>query len=109
MSSTTFLDSSTSRLQFILDNAFRDYTQQTGVDLTKHDFADKLERCSSPDEVLMVLRDKAMNFKEYRDGDRKLINLLAPVVQVVHGFAGSLGKATSIVSRKVSKPFEWLF
>jgi fungal STAND N-terminal Goodbye domain len=87
----------------------QDYNKQTGVDLTKYDFANQLERCRSPDEVLMVLRDKAKKFKEYRDGNRKLINWLTPVVQVVHVFAGFLGEATSIVSRKALKPFECLF
>lgn len=56
----------------------------------------------------MVLRDKAKKFKEYRDGNRKLINWITPVVQVVHVLAGFLGETTSIVSRKAFKPFEWL-
>jgi hypothetical protein len=87
----------------------QDYTKQTGVDLTKYDFADQLERCGSPDEVLRLLRDKAKKFKDYRDGNRNLFKWLTPVVQVVHVFAGFLGEATSIVSRKAFKPFEWLF
>jgi hypothetical protein len=91
--------SSASRFQFILNNALQDYTEQTGVDLTTYDFTNQLERCGSPDEVLMLLRDKAKKFKEYRDGNRKLINWITPVVQVVYVFAGFLEEATSIVSR----------
>jgi len=109
MSSNTISSSSASRFQFILDNALQDYTKQTGVDLTKYDFASQLERCASPDEVLMLLRDKARKFKEYRDGNRKLINWITPVVQFIHVFAGFLGEATSIVSRRAFKHFEWLF
>jgi hypothetical protein len=109
MSSTTLSSSSASRFQFILNNALQDYTKQTGVDLTTYDFANQLERCGSPDEVLWLLRDKAKKFKEYRDGNRKLINWITPVVQVVHVFAGFLGEATGIVSRKAFKPFERLF
>jgi fungal STAND N-terminal Goodbye domain len=108
-SSTTLSGSSASRLQFIFENALQDYTKQTGVDLTKYDFINQLERSGSPDEVLMLLRDKAKKFKEYRDGNRKLINWITPVVQVVHLFAGFLEEATSIVSRKAFKPFKWLF
>ena len=104
--STTLLDSSTSRFQFILHYALLDYIKQTGVDLTKCDFANQLERRDSPDEVLILFRAKAENFEEYRDGDRKLINWLTPFVQVVHVFSGFLGEATSIVSRKSLKPFE---
>jgi hypothetical protein len=106
MSSTTLSSSSAS---FILNNALQDYTQQTGVDLMKYDFANQIERCRSPDEVLMLLRDKAKKFKEYRDGNRKLINWVTPVVQFVYVFSGFLGEATSIVSCKAFKSFERLF
>ena len=109
MSSTNFSSSSASRFQLILNSALQDYTKETGVDLTKYDFASQLERCRSPDEVLMLLRNKAREFKEYRDGNRKLINWITPVVQFIHVFAGFLGEATSIVSRKAFKPFERLF
>jgi fungal STAND N-terminal Goodbye domain len=109
MSSTTLSSSSASKFQFIFHNALQDYTKQTGVDLTAYDFANQLERCGSPDEVLMVLRDKAKKFKEYRDGNRKLINWITPVVQFVHVFAGFLGEAASIVSRNAFKPFKRLF
>lgn len=97
-SSTTPSSSSASRFQFILDSALQDYTKQTGVDLTKYDFANQLELCGSPDEVLIVIRDKAKKFKEYRDGNRKLITWITPVVQFVHVFAVFLGEATSVVS-----------
>ena len=107
MSSTTL--SSSYNFQIIFNNALLDYTKQTGVDLAKYDFANRLERCGSFDEVLQLLCDKAKEFKEYRDGNRQLIKWIAPVVGVVHSFAGFLGEATSIVSRKAFKPFEWLF
>jgi hypothetical protein len=109
MSSTTLSSSSVSRFQFILNDALQDYTKQTGVDLTEYDFANQIERCGSPDEVLWLLRDKAKKFKEYRDGNRKLINWITPFVQFVHVCAGSLGEATSIVSRKAFKPLKRLF
>ena len=108
MSSFTHSGSSPSRFQSILDNALQDYTNQTGVDLTKHDFAGLLQRCNSPDDALSVLRDKANDFKENRDGNRKLINKIAPVMQLVHLFDGVLRKSTDsdTVSRKAFKPFE---
>jgi len=100
MSSSIFSSSSASTFQVIFDKALQDYTKQTGVDLTKYDFASRLDRCRSPDEVLLLLRDKAKKFKEYREGNRKLIKFITPVVQVVHVFAACLGEATSTVSRK---------
>lgn len=103
---TTLSSSSASRFEFILNNALQEYTKETGVDLTKYEFANQLERCSSPDEVLIVLREKAKKFKDYRDGNRKLINWVTPVVQVVHVFAAFLGEATSIVSRNAFNPLQ---
>ena len=105
-SSTTLSISSADRFRDIFNEALQEYTRQTGVDLTKCDFVSQLERCGTPDAVLMLLREKARRFKEYRDGNRKLITWITPVVQVVHLFAGFLGEALSVVSRKASKPFE---
>jgi hypothetical protein len=109
MSSTTLSISTASEFQSILNNALQDYTKQTGVDLTMYDFANQLELCGPPDEVCMLLREKMKKFKEYRDGNRKLSQLITPVVQVVHVFARFLGEAASSVSRKAFNPFEWLF
>ena len=110
MSSTTLSRSSASRFHVIFDNALQEYTKQTGVNLaTKYDFVNQLECCGSPDEVSELLCNKAKKFKEFRDKYRTLIGLITPVVRLVHVFAGFLGEATSIVSRKAFKPFEWLF
>ena len=109
MSSATFSSSTAFKFQFVPNNALQDYTKQTGVDLTKYDFTSQFQRCGSLDEVCMLLRDKIRMFKEYRDGNRKLAAWIIPVMQFVHVFAGFLGETTSIVSRKVFKPFERLF
>jgi hypothetical protein len=46
---------------------------------------------------LLQGREKA--FKEYRDGNRTLINCLSPAVNVLQAFSGILGEAVSLVSR----------
>jgi hypothetical protein len=38
-------------------------------------------------------------FKVFRDGNRKLIDCLNPVVKVIHAFSGIIGEAASFVSR----------
>ena len=81
---------SPSNFQLIVD-AFDDYTKQVGIDLIKNPLADALLACDSPNAVFELLQAKAHAFKDYRDGDRKLISWLMPVVQVVHGFSGVLG------------------
>ena len=82
--------------QGILDRALADYQEQIGVQLDKHPFVDELRRSNSPDKVLKLLETKANAFKAYRDGNRKLINWLSPVVQVIHTFSGVLGQAVSV-------------
>jgi hypothetical protein len=89
---------SPSNFQLIID-AFNDYAKQVGIDLTKNPLAEALRACDSPNAVFELLQDKAHAFKGYRDGDRKLISWLKPVLEVVHGFSGVLGQAISLVSR----------
>jgi hypothetical protein len=88
---------STSNFQLILD-ALDDYTKQTGIDLTKNPFAEILQNCNSPDSILQLLQDKAQAFKDYRDGNYKLINWLSSAVQVLHSFSGVLSEAAGVVS-----------
>jgi fungal STAND N-terminal Goodbye domain len=94
MSMTT---ASTSNFRLILD-ALDDYTKQTGIDLTKNAFAESLQNCDSLDSVLQLLQDRVQAFKDYRDGNHKLINWLSPVVRVLHGFSAILGEAAGLVS-----------
>ena len=83
----------------LIIDAFDDYAKQVGEDLTKNPLADALRACDSPNAVLDLLQEKAHAFKEYREGDHKLIGCLKPVVQVVQGFSGFIGEAISFVSR----------
>jgi hypothetical protein len=83
----------------IIDAAFSDYVKQTGIDPAKHPFADQLQTCHSPDDVLKLLEVKANEFKDYREGNRKLIDRLKPVVNVIHVFSDVLGEVVSLVSR----------
>ena len=88
--------------QEILDKAFSDYREQIGVELDKHPFLDQIRGRDSPDDVLKLLEEKANAFKVYRDGNRKLIDWLSPVVQVIHILSGILGEAVSSINRCVS-------
>jgi hypothetical protein len=94
MPSTTI---SSSNFKFVLD-ALADYARQTGIDPTKCPFADKLQSCDSPESVLGLLQDKAREFKDYREGNRSLINWLSPVVQALHAFSPILIEVAGLVS-----------
>ncbi|KAH9061914.1 hypothetical protein EDB87DRAFT_1560217, partial [Lactarius vividus] len=92
MSSTSF--------KSIIDAALTDYSTQVGIDLTTHPLADGLRSCASPDDVLKLLEVNANKFKEFRDGNRKLLNWLSPLVQILHTLSAVLGASIALV------PFE---
>jgi hypothetical protein len=99
MSSTAQATSSTSAIHMIID-ALADYTNVTGIDLSKNPFAAAIERSDSPEAILELLQEREKTFKEYRDNNRRLINCLTPAVKVIHAFAGILGNALTLVSHK---------
>ena len=99
MSSTSM---SSNSFQSILDAAFESYSKQTGIDLTKHPSADKLQSCHSTDDVLQVLSERESAFKDYRGKYRNLIDCLRPVVQVVHTFSDVLREAAGLVRSGVA-------
>lgn len=89
---------SSSNLRLILDHSLEEYAKETGIDLTRNPFSTSLQACNSPDEILQLIQDKAKAFKEFRQGNRRLINWLKPVVQVIHAFSGALGQGIGTVS-----------
>src|SRR5258707_12404404 len=49
--------------------------------------------------LLQLLQDRAEAFKEYHEGNRKLIDSLSLAVKVIHAFSGIIGYAVNHVSR----------
>ena len=90
--------SSAKNLKLIID-ALADYTKNTGIDLSKNQFAANIEQWRSPGDILQQLEEREKAFKGYRAGNRRLRNFLSPVVNVFHGFSGILSKAAGLVSR----------
>jgi fungal STAND N-terminal Goodbye domain len=99
MSSTGQATSSTSNFQFIIDAALADYTKITGTDLSNTPFATAIQQSNSPEAILQLLHEREKSFKEYRDGNRKLISCLTPAVKVFQALSGILGDAVNQVSR----------
>jgi fungal STAND N-terminal Goodbye domain len=99
MSSTT---TTLSNFSSILDAALDSYAKQTRIDLTNHPFADKLQNCRSPDDILQILSERESAFKDYRDKYRNLIDRVRPIVQVVHAFSDVLGEAAGLVGQSES-------
>jgi hypothetical protein len=97
MSSTGQAASSTSNTKLIID-ALNDYAKITGIDLSKNPFVATLEQSNSPEAILQLLQGREQAFKDYRDGNRRLISFLSPAVKVFQAFSGILSEAVSLVS-----------
>jgi hypothetical protein len=97
MSSTGQATSSPSNIQLIID-AVADFAKVTGIDLSENQFVASLEQSTSPEAILQLLQGREKAFKEYRDGDRRLIKRLSPAVNVLQSFSGILAEAVSLVS-----------
>ena len=97
MSSTGQATSSLSTVQSIID-ALADYAKVTGIDLSNNPFATAIEHLTSHEAVLELLQEREKTFKDYREGNRRLISCLSPAVNVIQAFSGILGEAVSLVS-----------
>jgi len=86
---------SPSTVQSIID-ALADYTKVTGIDLSKNPFAVAIEQINSPEAILGLLQEREKAFKEYRDGNWRLISCLRPAVKVIQAFSGVLGGAIRV-------------
>ena len=96
---TTSPTSSTSNVQLITD-ALVDYAKITGIDLSKNPFAVAMETANSPEAILELLQEREKAFRDYREGNRRLIKCLSPAVNVIQAFSGILGEAV-LVSHKI--------
>lgn len=104
MSLTFHTTVSHSNLQLIVD-AFAEYSNQTGIDLSQNPFFEKFRQSTTPDAILELLQEREKSFKEYRNENRRLINCLSPAVRILHAFSGLLGEVTSLVSHSCLIPF----
>ena len=89
--------SPTSNVQLITD-ALVDYANITGIDLSKNPSATAIESANSPEAILGLLQEREKAFRDYREGNRRLISCLSPAVNVIQAFSGILGEAVSLVS-----------
>ena len=79
------------------------YAEITKTDLSQNPFAVALVQANSPEAILQLLQEREKAFKEYRDGNRRLINCLSAAVNVIHAFSGILGNAVSLVSHAYNR------
>jgi fungal STAND N-terminal Goodbye domain len=81
----------------LITDALANYEKITGIDLSENPFAAAIESANSPGAILELLQEREKAFKDYREGNRRLISCLSPAVNIIQSFSGVLGEAVSLV------------
>jgi hypothetical protein len=74
--------------QSVFNAALYEYTKHTENDLINHPLSIKIESCRSPGDVLGVLQEQARVFREFREGNKKLMKVIEPTVNVLYTLSG---------------------
>ena len=85
--------------QDVFNGALVEFANQTGKDLATHPLTSELENCQSADDVLRVLREQARAFREFREGNKKLMKFLEPTVNVICSLSLAFGDSIGLVRR----------
>jgi hypothetical protein len=96
--------SQSSRFRLLFESALQEYQKQTGTTLASHPLAEKLQDCDSIESVTAVLHEQARAFREFRDGDGRVMKSLEAVVSVVDTLSVGtvLGEAIGLVRWTIS-------
>jgi hypothetical protein len=76
-------------LKSLLEDAFNEFENRTGTNLTQHQIINRLRDCESPDSVIDVFQEQAQAFRTFRGGDGKLMIWLKRTVDVLHTLSTS--------------------
>jgi hypothetical protein len=87
--------------QSVFNAALDEYTKHTGNNLAEHPLSTELESCRSPCDVLDVLREQANVFREFQEGNKKLMKVIEPTVNVLCSLSGVFADNIGLV-----RPFE---
>ena len=95
--------STSSTFQDLFNAALQDYENQTGTRLLGHPFARQLQECDSIDSITTLLQEQAINFREFRGDDGKLMKSVKCSVDVLYVLSNStvLGEGIGLVRLKV--------
>jgi hypothetical protein len=84
----------------IFDGALQEYKRKTGKDICSNPLFDKLQSCSSPDDIIAMLRQQIPAFDQSASwsSDDRLTRWLDPTVQVISAFSATIGAGVALVS-----------
>ena len=97
MSSPPETLASSSQFKAILDAALSEYKTKTGNDLISNPLAKELQSCESVEAVLDIIQRESMAIDKFRDGDKRLMKWIGPLVNVLYTVSSILGAGVSIV------------
>ena len=80
--------SGSTHLRVLFEAALHDYQKQTGIALTEHPLAAKLQNCDSVESVTTVLQEQTQAFSEFRGKD-KVLKPLETVLSGLHKISGA--------------------
>ena len=91
--------SQSSRFRLSFESALQEYQTQTGITLSNHPLAVKLQDCDSIESITALLQEQARAFSEFRGGDGRVMKSLKTVVSVVYTLSVSTipGEAIGLV------------
>jgi len=89
MSSSPSMTAASSDLEDIINTMLVKYSSQTGNDLCNHPLTLTINECNSADSAIAVFRNQATKFGDFRNGDRKLIECLEPLVRSLYAISTS--------------------
>ena len=90
--------SSSSNFQAILYSSLKTYEKKTKQNLLAHPLMAQLQTCTSPTDILHVLRTQVQQFERSRSDDDKLTRWLNPTVNVLYAFSSALGAGIGLVN-----------
>jgi hypothetical protein len=79
----------------VFNAALVEYFKQTENDLVKHPLSAQLESCKSYSDFLIVLGEPTKTFREFRDGNKKLVKVFEPTVNVMCSLSRAFGGLVS--------------
>jgi hypothetical protein len=98
MSQISPTPSTSSNLQAIFVASLKEYEKKTKQDLVTHPLMAQFQTCTSPAEILAVLRSQVQQFEQSTSGDDKLTKWLSPTINVLYAFSSALGAGVGLVS-----------
>ena len=86
-----------SDLNSILDAALNEYKKTTGGGLLDHPLAKEVKKCDTIGAISAILQGQARQFRQFKDGDQRLMKWIDPMVDTLSTFSETLGGVASIV------------